>query len=82
MSKVEEKKKHFPAKARKRKPKKKSNMLKKNERQWFYAAHANKDQEKAKDQQTAPPKDSQQFSANWKALQEVCQFSSAIDSSS
>ncbi|XP_030611005.1 RNA exonuclease 4 [Archocentrus centrarchus] len=75
MSKVEEKKKHFPDKSRKRKPKKKNNILKKNERQWFYAAPANKDQEKAKDQQTAPPKDSQHFSANWKALQEVLKAS-------
>jgi len=29
-------------------------------------------QEKAKVQQVAPPKDGLQFSANWKALQEVC----------
>lgn len=32
-----------------------------------------KDQGKAKVQQTLPPKDVQQFSANWKTLQEVCQ---------
>ncbi len=31
-----------------------------------------KEKEKAKTQQTVPPVDAQQFSANWKTLQEVC----------
>lgn len=31
--------------------------------------------EKAKTLQTLPPTDAQHFSANWKALQEVCQHS-------
>ncbi|CAI5659107.1 RNA exonuclease 4 [Oreochromis niloticus] len=75
MSKVEKQKKQFPAKARKRKPNKKNGILKKNERQWFYSAPANKEQEKPTAPQTAPPKDSQQFSANWKALQEVLKAS-------
>lgn len=33
-----------------------------------------KEKEKAKALQTVPPTDAQQFSANWKALQEVCHY--------
>lgn len=33
-----------------------------------------KEKEKAKPLQTLPPTDAKQFSANWKALQEVCQY--------
>lgn len=76
MSKVEKQKKHLPAKASKRKPNKKNGILKKNERHWFYSAPANKEQEKPTAPQSAPPKDSQQFSANWKALQEVSECNS------
>lgn len=76
MSKVEKQKKHFPAQASKRKTNKKNGILKKNERHWFYSAPANKEQEKPTTPQTAPPKDSQQFSANWKALQEVSECNS------
>uniref|UniRef100_A0A3P9C2Z4 RNA exonuclease 4 n=1 Tax=Maylandia zebra TaxID=106582 RepID=A0A3P9C2Z4_9CICH len=76
MSKVEKQKKHFPAQASKRKTNKKNGILKKNERHWFYSAPANKEQEKPTAPQTAPPKDSQQFSANWKALQEVSECNS------
>ncbi|XP_004571439.1 RNA exonuclease 4 [Maylandia zebra] len=75
MSKVEKQKKHFPAQASKRKTNKKNGILKKNERHWFYSAPANKEQEKPTAPQTAPPKDSQQFSANWKALQELLKAS-------
>lgn len=35
-----------------------------------------KEKEKAKPLQMLPPTDAQQFSANWKALQEVCQYNS------
>lgn len=76
MSKVEKQKKHLPAKASKRKPNKKNGILKKNERHWFYSTPANKEQEKPTAPQSAPPKDSQQFSANWKALQEVSECNS------
>ncbi|KAM9336462.1 RNA exonuclease 4 [Symphorus nematophorus] len=36
---------------------------------------SNKGQQKAEAQQTAPPKDAQQFSANWKSLQELLKAS-------
>ncbi|KAM9424326.1 RNA exonuclease 4 [Pholidichthys leucotaenia] len=75
MSKVKEKKQHLPGKAQGVRHKKKSNAVQKNGRQWFYAAPPHKNQEKPRTGRAAPPQDPQQFSANWKALQQMLKAS-------
>lgn len=78
MSKVEVKKKDSPANTQQPKSAKKSNTAKKKKKQWMREKFRKnkpspKKKQKAKPQQTAPPTNAQQFSANWKTLQEVCQ---------
>lgn len=73
MSKVKAKKTDSPTKTQQLASKKKNNIKKK---QWFEKKFKKKkvlsdNQGKDKAQQMQPPKDAQQFSANWKILQEV-----------
>lgn len=75
MSKVKAKKTYFPTKTQQPASKKKNNAKKKKKHRFEKKFKKEKllldDQGKDKAQQMQPPKDAQQFSANWKILQEV-----------
>ncbi|XP_071763399.2 RNA exonuclease 4 [Centroberyx gerrardi] len=79
MSKVKVKKADSPcatAKTQQSTPTEKNNKAKKKKKHWIKDKFKQKklppkDQGKAKAEQILPPKDAQQFSANWKTLQEI-----------
>ncbi|XP_076615132.1 RNA exonuclease 4 [Chaetodon auriga] len=79
MSAVKAKKTDSSAKTRRPISTEKYNTAKKKRKQWMKQKYRKKkpqhkdqkDQKTAKAQQTLPPKDAQQFSANWKLLQEM-----------
>lgn len=75
MSKVKAKKRNSSAKSQHPKPTKENNAVKRKKKYWkkmpFKKKLPLKDKEKAQTQQILPPKDSLQFSANWKTLQEM-----------
>ncbi len=83
MSKVKANKTDAPAKPPQSTSTEKSMTAKKKRKQWMKEKYSKKkpppiknrqvtlDPEKAKVKQMLPPKDVQQFSANWKTLQEV-----------
>ncbi|XP_059180538.1 RNA exonuclease 4 [Centropristis striata] len=82
MSKVKDKKKDLSAKTQQATSTEKNNTAKKKRKKWMTEKFKKikpqpqpKSQEKAKVQQVVPPKDAQQFSANWKALQEILKAS-------
>ncbi|XP_044035021.1 RNA exonuclease 4 [Siniperca chuatsi] len=80
MSKVNAKKRHFPAKTQRPTSTEKNNTAKRKRKNWMKEKFKKmkpppKNQEKAKVQQTLPPKDVQLFSANWKTLQEMIKAS-------
>nr|XP_046233600.1 RNA exonuclease 4 [Scatophagus argus] len=80
MSKVKAMKTDAPAKTKRPKPTEKNHTAKKKRKQWMKEKFRKKmpppqDKQKAKVQQTAPPKDAQEFSANWKTLQEMLKVS-------
>ncbi|XP_068161539.1 RNA exonuclease 4 [Antennarius striatus] len=80
MSKVDEKKTTSPAKGQQPKSTKKNNTAKKKRKQWMKEKFKRKmpppkDKQKSKIQQLAPPKDAEQFSVNWKKLQEMLKAS-------
>lgn len=61
---------------------KKSNTARMKKKEWMANKFRKKkplpkEKEKAKPLKSLPPTDAQQFSANWKALQEVCQYNSS-----
>lgn len=65
------------------KTRKKSNTARMKKKEWMANKFRKKkplpkEKEKAKPLQTLPPTDAQQFSANWKALQEVCQYNNEV----
>ncbi|XP_028989542.1 RNA exonuclease 4 [Betta splendens] len=70
MSKVKADKTEVQAKTQQPASKKKKNAKKK-KKPWFEKKDSSGDQRKDKTQQIQPPKDAQQFSANWKMLQEM-----------
>ncbi|XP_023266968.1 RNA exonuclease 4 [Seriola lalandi dorsalis] len=74
MSKVKAKKKDAPAKTQQPKSKKKNNMKKKKQ-QWFNQAFKKKKPPRIDQGKAQPPKDAQQYSANWKILQEIIKAS-------
>ncbi|XP_041818898.1 RNA exonuclease 4 [Chelmon rostratus] len=80
MSKVKAKKTDSPAKTRRPKSTEQNNTAKQKRKQWMKQKYRKKkpppkDQKKAKAQHTLPPKDAQQFSANWKLFQETLKAS-------
>ncbi|XP_070783417.1 RNA exonuclease 4 [Enoplosus armatus] len=80
MSEVKEKKSHVPAKSQRPTSTEKNNTAKRKRKNWMKEKFRRrkpppKEQEKAKVQQTLPPKDVQHFSANWKSLQEILKAS-------
>lgn len=78
MSKVKEKKADLPAKTQQATSTEKNNTAKMKRKNWMKQKFKKKkpppkkEEEKSKPQHMLPPQDAQQFSANWKALQEVC----------
>lgn len=83
MSAVKAKKTDSPAKTRRPTSAEKYNTAKKKRKQWMKQKYRkkkpqhkdHKEQKTAKAQQTLPPKDAQQFSANWKLFQEMLKAS-------
>lgn len=83
MSAVKAKKTDSPAKTRRPISAEKYNTAKKKRKQWMKQKYRkkkphqkdHKEQKTAKAQQTLPPKDAQQFSANWKLFQEMLKAS-------
>lgn len=76
MSKIKSKKEYLPSKTKQstntNNRNKKNHNMKKKKKQWFETKLKKKKLlSEAKLQQAQPPKDAQQFSANWKILQEV-----------
>lgn len=79
MSKVKATKKDSAAQTQRPKSTEKNNTAKSKRRQWMKEKFRKKkpppkEKPKAKVKQMLPPTDAQQFSANWKTLQEVCQW--------
>ncbi|XP_071319688.1 RNA exonuclease 4 [Trachinotus anak] len=75
MSKEKAKKKNSQTKTQQPMPKKKNNTVKKKKTRWFHNI-LKKKKSPPKDQvKVQPPKDAQQYSANWKILQEMLKAS-------
>lgn len=76
MSKVKTKKKHSPGQTQKSKSIQKNNTAKEKRKQWMVQRYKKKkpppvEKSTRKPEKLVPPTDAQQFSANWKKLQEV-----------
>ncbi|XP_068610737.1 RNA exonuclease 4 [Brachionichthys hirsutus] len=80
MSKVKEKKKCSSAKREQPRATEKTNTAKKKRKRWIKEKFKKKkpspkDKQKSQNQQLVPPKDAEQFSVNWKKLQEMLKVS-------
>lgn len=78
MLKARTKKNDSPAKTQRPKSTEKNNTAQRKRKQWMMEKFRKKkpppkEKQKAKAERMVPPTDAQQFSANWKILQEVCQ---------